>query len=406
MDVVRGPTPSAAVQRLAAGFNDLGFALHRLLPDETNAFFSSLSIGAALMALLQGARGGTAAEIARVLGISETDQPTLAATAAELRLSLESRSVREEIWDEETRTFSSAGREAFRLSLATALFVQEAYPIHTDYLEALSDAYRADLCSVDFSDGDAAAARINAWVDERTEGRIRQLVKAEVLSEGTRLVLANAVYFKARWTSQFSEARTKPQPFHLLSGDQVPVPMMHRELYSTHWLDDAASGEALRLPYVQGLSMLVVLPAAGRFTEVERRLSADLLSDIGQRAEERLIALAMPRFELRSELELGEGLQALGMTTAFDERVADFSGITPTQEGLVLSEALHNAWIRVDERGTEAAAATALVALAGGADFEPPKPTPFVVDRPFFFFIQDEGSGAVLFMGRVMDPRS
>ena len=151
MDVVRGPTPSAAVQRLAAGFNDLGFALHRLLPDETNAFFSSLSIGAALMALLQGARGGTAAEIARVLGISETDQPTLAATAAELRLSLESRSVREEIWDEETRTFSSAGREAFRLSLATALFVQEAYPIHTDYLEALSDAYRADLCSVDFS---------------------------------------------------------------------------------------------------------------------------------------------------------------------------------------------------------------------------------------------------------------
>ena len=113
------------------------------------------------MALLQGARGGTASEIARVLGISETDQAALAATAAELGLSLAPRSERGEIWNKETRTFSSVGREAFRLSLATALFVQEAYPIHTDYLEALADAYRADLFSVDFSHGDAAAARIN-----------------------------------------------------------------------------------------------------------------------------------------------------------------------------------------------------------------------------------------------------
>ncbi len=151
--------------------------------------------------------------------------------------------------------------------------------------------------------------------------------------------------------------------------------------------------------------MLVVLPATGLFAEVEARLSAGMLARIYTESERTLVKLELPRFEMRFETELGDVLQELGLETAFDITSADFSGITPHPDGLVLSKAIHQAWLKVDEHGTEAAAATALMALAAGMiEEEPPRPIPFVVDRPFYFFIQERLTGAVLFMGRVLDP--
>ena len=180
--------------------------------------------------------------------------------------------------------------------------------------------------------------------------------------------------------------------------------MMARQGTFLYWKSESSDLEALRVDYEESLSMLVVLPATGRFAEVEAGLSADFLTRIQAGAEWTLVDLELPRFEMRFETSLGDVLRELGLQTAFDIASADFGGITPHPDGLFLSEAIHQAWLKVDEHGTEAAAATALVAVGAGIEEEPPRPIPFVVDRPFYFFIQERMTGAVLFMGRVLEP--
>ena len=223
-----------------------------------------------------------------------------------------------------------------------------------------------------------------------------------------RLILANAVYFKARWADQFMKEVTRTKPFHLLPGagtGSVEVPMMAKQGTFLYWKSESADVEALRINYEEGLSMLVVLPATGRFAEVEAGLSADFLARIQAGSEWTLVDLELPRFEMRFDTSLGDVLRELGLRAAFDIATADFGGITPHPEGLVLSEAIHQAWLKVDEHGTEAAAATALMDLLGEAwEEDTPAPIPFVVNRPFYFFIQERLTGAVLFMGRVLDP--
>ena len=259
-----------------------------------------------------------------------------------------------------------------------------------------------------FANPEETADSVNTWVAEKTEDRITDLVSPDSLLPDMRLILANAVYFKARWENQFEEAGTRPKPFHLLPGagtGSVEVPMMARQGTFLYWTSESSDLEALRVDYEESLSMLVVLPATGRFAEVEAGLSADFLTRIQAGAEWTLVDLELPRFEMRFETSLGDVLRELGLQTAFDIASADFGGITPHPDGLFLSEALHQAWLKVDEHGTEAAAATALMAMAAGMiEEEPPRPIPFLVDRPFYFFIQERTTGAVLFMGRVLEP--
>ena len=406
MDLTAAGPVSSAVRALCAGFNGFGLDLHRGLPSVGNTFFSPLSIGAALAALLPGARGQTAAELVRVLGLQGTAEDT-ARSMAELRRILEPRRTEEESWNDETEAFETAVRETFRLSLATGLFVEEAYPLHTAFCEALTGAFGAEFLSVTFANPEETADRVNTWVAEKTEDRITDLVSPDSLLPDMRLILANAVYFKARWANQFEEAETRPKPFHLLPGagtGSVEVPMMARQGTFLYWKSESSDLEALRVDYEESLSMLVVLPATGRFAEVEAGLSADFLTRIQAGAEWTLVDLELPRFEMRFETSLGDVLRELGLQTAFDIASADFGGITPHPDGLFLSEAIHQAWLKVDEHGTEAAAATALVAVGAGIEEEPPRPIPFVVDRPFYFFIQERMTGAVLFMGRVLEP--
>ncbi|MCH7892573.1 MAG: serpin family protein [Gemmatimonadetes bacterium] len=407
MDLTTAEPVSSAVRALCVGFNGFGLDLHRGLPSGGNTFISPLSIGAALAALLPGARGQTAAELARVLRLQGTAEDT-ARAMAELRRILEPRRTEEETWNDETGGFETALRETFRLSLATGLFVEEAYPLHTAFCDALTEAFGAEFLSVTFANPEETADRVNTWVAEKTEGRITDLVSPDSLLPDMRLILANAVYFKARWADQFKEEVTRPKPFHLLPGagtESVDVPMMAKQGTFLYWKSESADVEALRIDYEEGLSMLVVLPATGRFAEVEAGLSADFLARIQAGSEWTLVDLELPRFEMRFETSLGDVLRELGLQTAFTAS-ADFGGITPHPDGLVLSEAIHQAWLKVDEHGTEAAAATALMAAgAGMVEEEPPRPIPFLVDRPFYFFIQERLTGAVLFMGRVLDPR-
>ena len=406
MDLTAAGPVSSAVRALCVGFNGFGLDLHRGLPSVGNTFISPLSIGAALAALLPGARGQTAAELVRVLGLQGTAEDT-AHSMAELRRILEPRRTEDESWNDETEAFETAVRETFRLSLATGLFVEEAYPLHTAFCEALTEAFGAEFLSVTFVNPEETADRVNAWVAEKTEDRITDLVSPDSLLPDMRLILANAVYFKARWANQFEEAGTRPKPFHLLPGagtGSVEVPMMARQGTFLYWTSESSDLEAVRVDYEESLSMLVVLPATGRFAEVEAGLSADFLARIQAGAEWTLVDLELPRFEMRFETSLGDVLRELGLQTAFDVASADFGGITPHPDGLFLSEAIHQAWLKVDEHGTEAAAATALGALGAGIEEEPPRPIPFVVDRPFYFFIQERTTGAVLFMGRVLEP--
>ena len=407
VDLTAAGPVSSAVRSLCDGFNGFGFDLHRGLPAGGNTFISPLSIGAALAALLPGARGETASELMRVLRVQGRAEDA-ARAMAELRRILEPRGTEEGTWNDETEAFETVERETFRLSLATGLFVEEVYPLHTAFYDAVGEAFGAEFLSVTFANPEATADRVNAWVADKTENRITDLVSPDSLLPDMRLILANAVYFKARWADPFAEEVTRPKPFHLLPGagaGTVDVSMMARQGDFLYWKSESADVETLRIDYEEGLSMLVVLPASGRFAEVEAGLSADFLARMQAGAEWTLVDLELPRFEMRFETELGDGLRDLGLQSAFDIESADFGGITPHPDGLFLSEAIHQAWLKVDERGTEAAATTLVAAMAGAImEEEVPLPIPFVVDRPFYFFIMERLTGAVLFMGRVLDP--
>jgi serpin B len=219
-------------------------------------------------------------------------------------------------------------------------------------------------------------------------------------------MLLNAVYFFAEWADQFNEAATKTEPFYLLPGAKVKsvqVQMMHGLRTLPYAKDTALGVEAVEIPYRE-MSMLVLLPQAGKLQSLERGLTEDLLDRIDKQLRVREVELGLPKFEMESGYGLRETLQTLGLRTMFDREAADFGGITDDPEGLFISEVIHRARIRVDEYGTEAAAATAVVAVGAAAFGEPPKPIPFIVDRPFVFFIRDDQTGVILFAGRVTNP--
>lgn len=376
-------------------------------------FFSPLSVAVALAALLPGARARTARELAEALGVDAEPLPVGSSVSA-LISALEPRTTAEhEFVSGESEWVSGASkmrrveREAFRLTLATGLFVEEAYPLHKAYCDLLTESFRTDWFSLRFADKTAAAAKINDWVADKTSGRIPRLVSPGSLGDLTRLVVANAVYFVGRWLAQFSTANTTLRPFHALgpSGSRtVQVPMMRQEMEYEYWSDEGLGLEVLWVPYAEDLAMLVLLPREGRFNGVERRLEASLFERMHREKREQLVELQFPKFELRSACLLADPIKGLGVRHAFDRAVADFTGITPHPDGLVVSEVIHEGWIKVDEYGTEAAAATAISAVLAGVDLERPEPLPFIVDRPFFFVIQDNRTGTGLFLGRVMDP--
>jgi serpin B len=295
-------------------------------------------------------------------------------------------------------------RDDFVLRLATGLFAQEGYPLLSSYRDNLRAQFHADLRSLDFALAEGAASNVNRWIAEQTEGKIQGVVSPDSLTELTRFILVNAVYFLAQWANQFTEENTTPQPFHPLSGDPGDVPMMRQTTELGHMRDDQIGFEALAIPY-RATSMVVILPESGRFAAVERLIDAELIERVVSGLRPRLIALGLPRFELEWGCELGEALGALGIRRVFDGDAADLSGISDHPEGLFVSQVVHQARVRVDEYGTEAAAVT-VTWLAAGAVEVAPEPLPVVVDRPFLFLIRDDLTGAILFVGRVTESWS
>lgn len=267
-------------------------------------------------------------------------------------------------------------------------------------MQALAADYGAGMQVVDFvADAEAAQRAINAWVAEQTRDRIPELIPTGVLDQLTRLVLTNAIYFKAPWQSRFFEEQTAEAPFHRLDGSQVSAPFMAQRTRFRY--ASGAGYQAVELPYEgRELAMAVIVPDAGSFGEFERGLTAERLAEVLEKLEPAEVQLRFPRFEFRTQASLSQVLSALGMPIAFTEE-ADFSGMSEQGRDLLISEVLHEAFIAVDEEGTEAAAATAVDVAVEAL---PPEPVELTVDRPFLFLIRDAETGVVLFLGRVVDP--
>lgn len=376
-------TTPEQVALLAQGINQFGFDLYHQLPqDGANRIFSPYSISLAFSMVYGGARGDTESQMVDTMHFlpQEAHHPAFNSLDQHLNRMGEN---------------SSENGQAFQLSIANAVWGQQGFPFEQAYLEILAQHYGAGLQAVDFSqDAEGVRGLANQWVAEQTHGRIEEILPPESVDASTRLVLANAIYFKASWVFPFDPANTQDGAFHLLSGETSNAAMMHdvpRIFYT-----QADGYQAAWLPYYgQPVEMLVILPAEGRFAEIEERLSPAFLAELRQAAQEHDVTLTMPKFDFEMAVDLKELLSGMGMANAFSDG-ADFSGIGG---GLFISAALHKGTITVDEEGTEAAAATAI----GMVESSYP-PAALTLDRPFIFAILERESGTVLFLGRVMNP--
>jgi serpin B len=379
----------ADVAELIEGNSAFAFDLYELLRAEGgNLFYSPHSICLALAMTYGGARGETEAQMADALDFRlppERLHPAFRVLSAELAL----------------RSAGPTGEEGegFQLHIVNALWGQKGFEFLHPFLDLVAENYGAGLKRLDFaSDPEEARLTINDWVADQTEDRIEDLIAPGLIDGLTRLVLTNAIYFNAAWAHPFSAEGTQDGPFHRLDGSQATVPMMAQ---TTSFLYGEGDGyQAVELPYIGGqVVMLILLPQAGEFEAFEDSLDEGLVEAAVTRLGYRQVALTMPRFEYESQFSLKDTLTELGMPVAFTGG-ADFSGMTGDQE-LFISEVVHKAYVSVDEEGTEAAAATAVLMPLSAA---PEEPVLFNVDRPFVFLIRDVETGAILFLGRVVDP--
>lgn len=376
---------SCDLDRLVYSNNAFAFDLYRKLhTKEGNVLFSPYSVMHTLAMTYAGARGETQQEMAEVLHF----------TLPEKRLHRAFGLLAEE--------FADRDEEAFHLRIASSIWGQVGYPFLPAFKDVLKQHYGVEARELDFrSQPEPSRHAINAWVSQETEGKIEDLIPPGGITPSTRLVLGNAIYFQAAWLHPFEKLHTQHDVFHLLDGGEAIVPMMNQEVDLAYAAGDG--WQAVELPYEGGeAAMLILLPDHGRFEEFESTLSAERVAEIVSQLQTRAVCLAMPRFRHESRFELSKTLSAMGMEGAFLPG-ADFSGMDGTRD-LYLDEVYHKAFVAVDEAGTEAATATAVV-VAVDAPLVPEPCVQVTVDRPFIFLIQDRSTGGILFMGRIVDPR-
>ncbi len=384
-------TPEDA-RTLAAATNNFAIGLYSRIKDDSNVFFSPYSVATALTMTWLGARESTAEGMANALHL-----PVAGAT---MHTRLARDAVASASGTLERSLTASPDEAGYELRTANSLWGQDGYGFLEEFTARLETYYGAGMRRVDFA-GDPLGSRlaINEWAEEETSGRIEDLIPSGGTDKATTLVLTNAVYFKGVWESRFKTESTRKAVFHGSSGDAEVDMMMQRSSFGYFEDEDL---QVVAMPYVgERLSMLVVLPREGLLgglDRVEGGLTVELLDAWlgGMREEE--VAVYLPKFEMTwGTTDLSTDLIALGMDDAF--RDADFSGMTGSRE-LFIGGVFHKAFVAVDEEGSEAAAATAVVmqrmSMPSGPEFR--------ADRPFMFMIRDDVTGAILFMGRVVAP--
>lgn len=368
---------------LVKGNGNFAFNLYEQISDEKgNLFYSPYSVSLALGMTYAGARGQTEDEMAGTLNFNLPQEELHPAFNAL------------------DRSLADSGEnDNFTLNVANSFWGQENYPFLDSYLEALAVNYGAGLRALNFRNNpDSARKTINEWVEDRTENKIKDLLPPKSITDQTRAVITNAIYFNAVWKNQFQESDTENGKFKLLDGGEVTVPMMSQN--ETFRYAAGGNYQAVELPYQgENMSMLILMPSRDKFEDFEKSLDMNLINRITENLESQRVSLKMPKFEFESKMSLGDILSDMGMPSAFKPGIADFSGMTG-DKSLFISKVLHKAFISVDEKGTEAAAATAVVmelsAVTPGIELS--------IDHPFIFIIRDDETGSVLFLGRVLDP--
>ena len=389
----------ADLAELVNGNNAFAFNLYQFLAEGNgNLFYSPYSISLALAMTYAGAHGETEQQMADTLHfILSQDRLHPAFNSLDLELARRGEGAKGKD-GEGTRP----GRrvQGFRLNIVNALWGQDGYECLPEFLDILAENYGAGLRILDFVKApEESRVTINDWVSDQTEGRIEDLIPKGLIDTLTRLVLTNAIYFNAAWSRPFEERLTDDGTFHLLDGSEVTVPMMQQ--MESFGYAEGEGYQAVELPYDgHELSMVILLPEAGQFEEFEGSLDAKRVDAILQDLTPSRVALTMPKFELESDFSLAQVLVAMGMPDAFS-MAADFSGMDGTHE-LFIKDVVHKAFVSVDEAGTEAAAATAVVVAEKA--MMPEEPVEVTVDRPFVFLIRDIETGTILFVGRVVNP--
>jgi serpin B len=384
------PSGEIALRELVSGNTAFAIDLYQRLAEKPgNLFYSPYSISLALAMTYAGARGETERQMAQTLRFS-LPQEQLHPAFNMLDLNLRPL---------EQKT-PAADEQPFQLNIANSLWGQEGFDFLPEFLDLLAENYGAGMYRVDYRQPETARRLINGWVEEQTREKIKDLIAEGVLNPLTRLVLVNAIYFKGAWVYPFDEEATREAPFTLLDGSQVNVPMMHLAKDLLYWRGENYS--AVRLPYRDSsMAMLILVPDEGKFEEVEKALTPQMLEEIRSNIALAAVRLAMPKFKMETSFDLSRTLAEMGMPEAFDRSLADFSGMTGRKD-LFISDVVHKAFVDVNEAGTEAAAATAVIMELKAM---PMNEVELTIDRPFLFFIEDQQSGTLLFAGRVVDPR-
>jgi serpin B len=369
---------------VAHGNNRFAVDLYRQLSrSEGNLFLSPYSIYTALAMTSAGAGGRTSQQMEEKLHFPA--RQVLPQSMAALIGSMKER----------------RAKMGLQLNSANALWAAQGYPLKQEFLTDAKDHYGADVTNLDFaSDPDGSRKTINRWVEKETKDKIRNLIPPGTLMPDTRLVLTNAIYFKGNWEHPFYKSSTREEDFRLSSARKSKTPLMHRIMHCAYTETD--SFQALQLPYSGNeLAMVALLPKKDDLAGLEEKVSTELIESTVAKLAARDVIVTLPRFKTTAEFELVPTLKKLGLTLPFGPD-ADFSGITA--EPIRLSNVIHKAFVDLNEEGTEAAAATAIIATPTAAA-APPGPLPvFRADHPFIYMIRDIRSGSILFIGRLADP--
>ena len=353
-----------------------------------NLVLSPFSISLALAMTYAGARGDTESQMAETLHFN-LPQAEMHAAFNSPDLALEKKQID---LDED--------QEPMKLNIANAVWAEQTYPFLPEFLDIVAVNYGAGIHLADFiTQFEPARKEINRWVSERTEDRIKDLLPEGVLNTNTRMVLVNAIYFKADWLSQFDADSTHEAPFHLLDGTESTVDIMHDGMYIPHMQGNGF--QAIELAYAGNTAaMEIIVPDQGNFENFDSSFNKEKYDEILSGMQPASVQLGLPKFEFDRDFSLSDVLKNMGMADAFEGDKADFSGMTGDRD-LFIGEVIHKAFVAVDEEGTEAAAATAVIMEATGA---PVFDIILQIDRPFIFIIRDTVNGQILFIGRVLNP--
>ncbi|MGM5488812.1 MAG: serpin family protein [Nanobdellota archaeon] len=349
---------------------------------DENLFFSPYSISSALTMTYEGARGKTAQEMRTVLHLPD-DKETIRSDVMSM--------------------YAKINKDGpYQLATANALWAQTDYPFKQEYFSVVEDYHAGKVTNLDFHDTEDSRLTINEWVENKTTNKIKDLIPAGVLSPQTRLVLTNALYFKANWTNQFDADNTREGDFTLGSGESITTDMMHQTDHFEY--GETKDIQILEMDYRgSGLSMLILLPK-GDLEKIESLIDTDRIAEWKQGMQSERVSVTLPKFRFETKYFMAQDLQEMGMPTAFDASMADFTGMWNRQgtENLHISQVIHQTFVEVAEAGTEAAAATAVVMTDSTSAGPIEEPKIFRADHPFIFMIQQDRT--ILFMGRMSNP--